>query len=110
MRHHYINTHLFMQDYIQSIGACLVQSGQSMQGPQVDMLHHLTAESSQLLGCIKLLNHKVHTVMLQGQMGNKLTSAHYIDKSYKTYVIDFLSCCHDMMVLCLEASRQGPLS
>ena len=64
-----------------------MQSGHSMQGPQVDMLHHLTAESSQLLGCIKLLNHKVHKAMLQGQMDSKLASAHSIDKFYKTNMV-----------------------
>ena len=76
-----------VQEYIQSIGACLVQVGSAQEGPVVDLLHRLTLESSQLLGCIKLLNHKVHKAMLQGQMDSKLARAHSLDKFYETYAV-----------------------
>ncbi|DBA78429.1 TPA: hypothetical protein ACH3X2_007923 [Trebouxia sp. C0005] len=72
--------------YIQTIGACLVQAGAAKEGPTVELLHRLTFESSQLLGCIMLLNHKVHKAMLHGQMDTKLAKTHSIDKFYKTYV------------------------
>lgn len=82
-----LNPEVYVQGYIQTIGACLVQMGHSTQGPSADLMQRLTVESSQLLGCIQLLNHKVHKAMLQGQMDSKLAKAHSIDKFYQTYVV-----------------------
>ena len=62
--------HCVLQDYIQSIGSCLLQIGDATEGPLVDMMHKLTDESSQLLGCIKLLNLKVHEAMLHGELNS----------------------------------------
>ena len=70
-----------MQEYIRSIGACLIQMGDANEGPVVDVMHTLTDESSRLLGCIKLLNHKVHQAMLQGQLDTQLAET----QSMQTY-------------------------
>ena len=76
-----------------------------MQGPSAEMLLQLTVESSQLLGCIKLLNHKVHKSMLQGQMDSKLAGAHSFDKFYKTYVV---SLCSLLSHCCVCAQDHAP--
>ncbi len=94
---------LTLQDYIQTIGACLVQVGHATDGPTVELLQQLTAESSQLHGCIKLLNHKVHKAMLQGQMDTQLARAHTIDKFYKTFVVRAKLLPH--RVPCLQSSQ-----
>ncbi len=100
-----------LQVYIQTIGACLVQAGAAKEGPTVELLHRLTLESSQLLGCIMLLNHKVHKAMLQGQMDSKLAKTHSIDKFYKTYVVGMTGnrhcrwSCHILLLACIVLVR-----
>lgn len=69
-----------------------MQIGSATEGPMVDLMQQLTVESSQLHGCIKLLNHKVHKAMLQGHMDSKLAKAHTIDTFYKSFVVRELSC------------------
>lgn len=100
-----------LQVYIQTIGACLVQAGAAKEGPTVDLLHRLTFESTQLLGCIMLLNHNVHKAMLQGQMDSKLAKTHSIDKFYKTYVVGMTSnqhcawSCYTLLLACIVLVR-----
>lgn len=73
-------------DYIHSIGSCLLQIGEATEGPLVDMMHKLTDESSQLLGCIKLLNVKVHEAMLRGEMDPHLAKTQSMSHYYASSV------------------------
>jgi len=70
--------HCMLQDYIHSIGSCLLEIGDATEGPLVDVMHKLTDESSQLLGCIKLLNVKVLEAMLRGEMDPTLAKTQSI--------------------------------
>lgn len=73
-------------DYIHSIGSCLLQmSNERCNGPATNLMHQLTDESSRLLGCIKLLNHKVHDAMLHGQIDTKLANNISMDRFYPTF-------------------------
>ncbi|KAA6422014.1 MAG: hypothetical protein FRX49_08032 [Trebouxia sp. A1-2] len=73
-------------DYIQSIGSCLLQIGGATEGPIVDVMHKLTDESSQLLGCIKLLNLKVHEAMLHGELDPTLAKSQSMTQYYSSSV------------------------
>ncbi len=83
--------HCLLQDYIQSIGSCLLQFGEATEGPLVDMMHKLTDESSQLLGCIKLLNPKVHEAMLRGELDPTLAKTQSMSHYYASSVVGLLS-------------------
>ena len=83
-----------VQDYIRSIGACLIRIGSATDGPLVDLMHKLTDESSQLLGCIKLLNHKVHQAMLQGQLDSDLAKTQSMQEYYNTSAVSSHSLTH----------------
>lgn len=82
--------HCLLQDYIQSIGSCLLQIGEATEGPLVDMMHKLTDESSQLLGCIKLLNLKVHEAMLHGELDPALAKTQSMLHYYASSVVGLL--------------------
>ncbi len=83
--------HCVLQDYIQSIGSCLLQIGEATDGPVVDMMHKLTDESSQLLGCIKLLNLKVHEAMLHGKLDPALAKTQSMAHYYASSVVGLLA-------------------
>lgn len=83
--------HCMLQDYIHSIGSCLLQIGEATEGPLVDMMHKLTDESSQLLGCIKLLNVKVHEAMLRGEMDPHLAKTQSMSHYYASSVVGLLA-------------------
>ncbi len=85
--------HCVLQDYIQSIGSCLLQIGDATEGPLVDMMHKLTDESSQLLGCIKLLNLKVHEAMLHGELDPTLAKTQSMAHYYASSVVGLLATC-----------------
>ena len=77
----------------------------------MELLHRLTFESSQLLGCIMLLNHEVHKAMLQGQMDSKLAKTHSLHKFYKTFVVGMTGnqhcggSCHVLLLACVVLVR-----
>lgn len=83
--------HCMLQDYIQSIGSCLLQIGGATEGPIVDVMHKLTDESSQLLGCIKLLNLKVHEAMLHGELDPTLAKSQSMTQYYSSSVVGLLA-------------------
>ena len=83
--------HCMLQDYIQSIGSCLLQIGEATEGPLVDVMHKLTDESSQLLGCIKLLNLKVHEAMLHGELDPILAKTQSMAHYYASSVVGLLA-------------------
>ena len=84
---HDIKSHM-LQDYIHSIGSCLLQmNNEEPDGPVTKLMQKLTDESSRLLGCIKLLNHKVHDAMLHGRMDAKLADDVSMDRYYPTSTV-----------------------
>ncbi len=83
--------HCMLQDYIQSIGSCLLQIGEATEGPVVYVMHKLTDESSQLLGCIKLLNLKVHEAMLHGELDPTLAKTQSMSHYYASSVVGLLA-------------------
>jgi len=83
--------HCMLQDYIHSIGSCLLQIGEATEGLLVDAMHKLTDESSQLLGCVKLLNVKVHEAMLRGELDPTLAKTQSIAHDYAHSVVGLLT-------------------
>lgn len=88
----------WVQEYIQEIGAALIQMEQTQDKTAQALMEKLTVESSRLLGCVKLLNHDVHKAMLAGKLDPSLANTHRLGIAFYTNLT--VSVCY----LCMQPS------
>lgn len=83
MKHHVVKHLKNFQDYIRELGMLLVHLGDRGDPSTQASMEHLTLESTQLLGCLKVFNPSVYKAVCQERLdGTNTVPARQLDVSW----------------------------